>query len=224
MSNHSAKIDMNLMKMLFWVTLIAFLQIQTHASVTINVGADTLRDATGTPIPVGTGLIMLVADRDGNGFAGPANGAFVSGDDFEIARWSISGGVPATAGKLSAVIGPANYITVDPSGTWGSPDPLKLFWFPTLRTSDATPHTDDAYGSFRDTDTSDGSDLWISPADGSTIGLLFLTASGSGSWDNALGNASSLVPIPEPWAYGVAFGGLCLAGAIVTRRFRKRQA
>ena len=175
------------------LVLFSFLLIhqQVDATVTINLGASSLDQVNGVPMPV-TGLVLLVASTTDSTFGGPTASAFVTGDDVEVARWDLS------ADNIPGLINNTTIATL--TGAFGAGDPLAIYWFPTLDISAVAPGGGTTYGFYRDpgadsSATLDGSDPWVTPADGSTVGLLFLTADGlvGGSNPASAGDATSAV-------------------------------
>jgi len=160
-----------------------------NATVTINLSAGVLRDSAGNMMPL-SGLVILVASTLDTQFGGPTATSFVSGDDIELARFDLS--APGNPGDLTAA---ANNLAL--AGSWNVGDPLAMFWFPTLTTNALVPGGGISYGFYRDTNTTtalDGSELWVTPGDGSTIGLAFLTTEDGGSNPASAGVASHYTP------------------------------
>lgn len=183
------------------------------ASVTINFTAGDLRDFDGSNLVSSGALVVIgVSTLDGS-FATPSPTGFFSGDDVEIYRGNVSPDGQFT-GSLSGV----NYSSI---ANWTAGDPLAIYWYPTLTTASTAPEVGVSYGTFRTDSVQSGSEIaWISPSDGTTSALSFVTASLGGDNPDALGYASNLV-VPEPSTYAGAFGALCLAGATW---FRRRKA
>ena len=138
-----------------------------------------------------TGILILVADANGNGFGGPSATAFVTGDDVLVGKWDIATHGGNSSGVFSGSTGALSF-----AGEWGQGDPLAIYWFPTLGASATAPGSAVPYGSFSN-GMHDGTDPWTTPADG-TSGhkLIFLTTDASSL--NAAGGT-------EPASQGLAF-------------------
>jgi hypothetical protein len=158
-----------------------------RGSITINLGAATLQDARGNPMPT-TGLVILVATTNDTQFQGPTATAFVSGDDIEVARFDLSSS-GCGGGCLTDSTGTLNLF-----GTWKANNPLAIYWYPTLTKSASAPGAGAPYGFYTDPVGIDGSDPWATPADGSSVDLFFLTSDQGGSNPMSAGVASHVVP------------------------------
>jgi len=177
--------------------LIWLLQLAARASITIQLGADTLKDVAGNPMPT-SGLVVLVASTLDSQFGSPTATSFVSGDDIEVARFDLS------STEIPGLVEDLAILTL--SGDWGAGDPLAIFWYPTLTIDAVSPGAGTPYGFYRDPTPSgeqgtglDGSDPWFTPADGATLwNLLFLTSdAGGASTPPGAGNASFVIPSGE---------------------------
>ena len=175
------------MRALYIFALTLLLTSRAFATVTLITTASNLKTATNSPMPV-TGLVLLVASTTDNVFAPPSPNTFVTGDDIIVGRWD-----------LSALDEPGlllDLTTIALSGDWNAGDPLKLYWFPTLTLATLIPGAEGVpYGAYRADLTPDDGDPWITPADGATIDLVFLTADSpvGGSTPSAAGDASLIV-------------------------------
>jgi len=168
------------------VALMLSVATRVYASVTLNVGAGYLNDASGIPMPT-NGLVLLIASTNDSTFGAPTPDTFVGGDDIIIARWDLS--TWGTPGLLLDSTGP-----VALEGGWNAGDPLQLSWFPTLAITATAPGAGAPYGLYRTTATIDSGDPWITPADGATISLKFLTTDVGGLVNPPeAGNASFVV-------------------------------
>jgi hypothetical protein len=197
--------------------------LTSQAAVTFNVGAEVLKTAGGTAMPT-TGLVLLEATGTDMTFNGPTASLFASGDDHVVYAWDLS--LNSTPGLLLS-----STPSEDFSGTWGSGQPLGLYWFPdstlvSYNNGAGSPGANKSYGFFTDSVGHNGGAAWVTPLSG-TVSLNFYTSdatilpspAGSGYFDASVGKAS-LTTVPEPSAYMVAFGFLSLAGA-AARRFLK---
>ena len=210
--------------------LVAGCLVAARADVTFNLDAELLKTrgptplTAGTPIPEGTGLILLVASTLDNVFNEPTPSAFVSGDDRELDRWSVVGN---GNGVLFDTTGPLQFSDFP---DWGQGDPLRLYWFPELGLSSINPEAGTSYGFYhdpvgKDDIIADNSQPWITPADGTTVDrLLFITMdsmfAAQSTNPDYTGNAD-LTVVPEPSTYAAAAGLLCLGWAAYTRRSKK---
>jgi hypothetical protein len=168
------------------VALTLLFAMRLSASVTLNVSAANLNDAGGTPMPT-NGLVLLVASTNDATFGAPTFDSFVSGDDYIIASWNLA--TWSTPGLLLGSTGP-----VILGGGWNAGDPLLLRWFPTLTLAATAPGVGASYGQYRTDSTVDGGDPWITPAEGATISLKFLTTDIGGSQNPpSAGNANLVV-------------------------------
>ena len=202
---------------LFTVAAATFMGISAQGAITINFGAADLRLAGGTDFVPVNGLVIIEASTLDSTFNAPTPSGFVSGDDIEIARGSVN-----PAGQLTLA---ANGLTL--SGNWTTGDPLQIEWFPSLTIGATAPPAGTSYGAFR-TDTvqaqspGDTSAIaWVTPADGGTYSLSFITASQGGPNLDSTGYANLIVAVPEPSVCAMAFGLLCMTGAAI-RQWRKK--
>lgn len=155
-------------------------------TVTLNMSVAYINDASGAPMPT-NGLVLLVASTNDTTIGTPSSVSFVSGDDTLIAKWDLS--TWSTPGFLLDSTGPVTL-----AGGWNAGDPLQLFWFPTLTITSDKPGAGIPYGQYRTDATIDGGDPWITPGDGATITLKFLTQDAGGLVNPpAAGNASLVV-------------------------------
>ena len=152
------------------------------------------------------GVVILVADTNGDGFDGPSDTAFVTRDDYLIGKWDIAAHDANAPGTFRGTTGAVSF-----SGDWDEGDPLALYWFPTLNGASEAPGEAVPYGMFSH-GTQDGTDPWSTPEDGTTgHKLIFLTTDakrlqpGGGSSDSTAGLASNATPgIPPAHSSGVA--------------------
>jgi hypothetical protein len=181
-----------------------------RASIGISVDADLLQNADGTPMPM-TGMVLLVASTTDSTFNAPTAGSFVSGDDIIVARFNLMG---ATNGVLID-FAPGLIL----SGSWNAGDPLAIYWYPTLATNATAPGGGTPYGFYTTNAPADGSDPWVTPANGTTaIDLRFITDNSdtvnghaTGSNPAAAGLASLVVsgpPTPPSLAVSLATGNV----------------
>jgi hypothetical protein len=207
------------MKLPSWSIALFALAPLTASAVTINIAADILKDAGGSPLPQ-TGLVILTTATDGI-FNGPSGSNFVTGDEVLLYSWDLSAlGMDGTfldsTGDLSF------------SGQWDQGDPLRLYWYPTLAVDATGPSVGIPYGYYSDASGIDGSDPWITPDESANITLGFFTSDSSfitGSNSPDAGIASHAVPrsggspdtVPDSGSTIVLFG-LGMAG-LTTRHY-----
>jgi hypothetical protein len=199
------------MKALATIVSSLLLSLPVCGSITINLSAADLATSTGALIPSGSGLVLLVADTANNSFGTPTADAFYSGDDLEVFRGTVNLDNGFFQAGIDLAFARAN-------------NPLILYWYPSLGQSAATPGAGTYYGAFRTDEVLDGSDIaWKVPAgDGSTVGLNFYTTSQGGSNPNSSGWATSITPVPEPATCGLMAALVCLAGAVVSKRVKRK--
>jgi hypothetical protein len=133
--------------------------------------------------------LVLIANTNTAPFGGPTATSFISGHDIEVARFDLSAG--EGVGDFNATTGSRNLV-----GNWKAGNPLAIYWFPTLTYSSPVPGAGTTYGFYTDPTGIDGSAPWVTPADGSTVGLLFLTSDVDGSNPTDAGLASFHITPP----------------------------
>lgn len=185
------------------------------AAAVIDLFVGQLTDQNGIPIPDGS-LVQLVVSTAGNAsFDTPSGSSFVgpSADDVVAVSFALNRlTANNTAGADSRPI-TLNYETPTNGKQILPGMPMLLRWYPSRGVMDQSPNIGDRFGDFR-TDTSgvDGSTIaWITPGDGNRESLTFATQSIGGSQPNSAGNASKIVPVPEPTAVGLIAVGLFAA-------------
>jgi hypothetical protein len=162
-------------------------------AVTINIDAEVLKTADGTPMGQ-SGLVILTAATTGV-FPGPSGTDFTTGNEVILFSWDLSAW--ATDGVFSGTTGALSF-----SGLWDQGDALRLYWYPTLVLGTTNPAEGIEYGFYSDSSGIDGSSPWITPGESDTINLGFFTTDGgflSGSGSNLpdAGLASLVVPRPR---------------------------
>jgi hypothetical protein len=195
----------------------ALLPLTGSAQVSFRIDAESLKDQANNPIPVGQGLILLVASTTDSTFNDPVPGSFVTGDDVIVGQWNIN----EEAGVLWIPDQSFNL-----TGAWTENDPLGLYWYPSRTSTAGGPNVDESYGFYTDlTGANSGSDPWITPANGSPRrNLFFLTTDApfAGNVPAEQGVASMTV-VPEPSTYAM-IAGLSLLGFAGYRRYRAKTA
>jgi PEP-CTERM motif len=196
------------------LSLVALLlsALSAQATITINLGAQFLYNASGTQIPMGA-LIQLVVSTTDDTFTPVSPTSFTGGSADDMVLASFGASSPGTGSQA---------VMFSLAGNLNATDNLLLRWFPTLTTGSAQPGSNTQYGEFR----SDGaprnfSDIdWNVPNDGTTNTLNFLTMAASGQEAEAEGRAD-LLTVPEPSSIVLAgLGALGLVG--ILRRRAKR--
>jgi len=187
-------------------------------AVTFNFGAGYLYTSSGVGnlVPVG-GLVIIAASTDNLSFGAPNDMTFLSeSDDREIARGSVN---PAGEFALDKVVTYADY----PGLSIG--DPLRIYWYPELTTSDLKPTLGTSYGVFYSDVKQYGSDIaWFVPTDsGDTVALSLITKNYDSNADNFdSAGVANLTVVPEPGEY-MALIGLASMGFVGLRRYFSRK-
>jgi len=212
------------------VACASLLTMQARATVTINVSAIDAYDNNGTPLPAdNTSTVLLVEDENGLG-APTANiaqgtsltvGSLLFSDYLVIGSWDMStSGSPGVFGLDSA-----SGLTLGAfgSGTLTATKQLDLLWFPYLagpggNVGASTAYQGGYYGSiYGGNPANDGSDPWVVPADGSTVGIYILTSNNGGSTPDASMDATHIV-VPEPSSIMLVAVGLLGGLGLIRRR------
>lgn len=206
-------------KLLILATLLLSLEA-AQATVTINVGGANLYNANGSQLMQPGMLVQLVASTTDTTFNSPTPGSYTGGsaDDLVLFSFNINQGAGAT--NVALIIDFANF----PNLTTG--DPLLLRWYPTIAGPDTPsstlpggPAVGSPFGQFRIDipELNNGSNFgWLTPADGATITLNFLTQmiNPTSTHTESEGFANmTVMAIPEPSSYAllaVGIGGLVL--------------
>lgn len=195
------------MKKILISALLLGATVVAQANVTIDFTVGILNDASGsTPVADGS-LIQLIGSVD-NAFAAPTPGAFIGGNDVLLFSANFNS---STSGTPGAMLFSLTNVSLA-AGT-----NLLLRWFPTLTNAAGSPGFSTAYGQYGSlTDVA-----WVSPSDGQTVSIDFLTIAAGGSTANSAGHAGlTTAAIPEPSTYAAIFGALVLGLAAYRRRAR----
>jgi len=203
-------------------------------TISFDLQADLLQTATtGNAMPAG-GLVMLLADTSGDGFATPGTPGIGSGTGDVTANASLFDGVDdlilwrgdLSASGLDGVL--AESFSLAPgtygSAAWDVGDALALAWFPDLDLSSLT--FAGTYGLYSETASPVAtSEPWTTPASGTSGYALHAFSmnsaalpTGPGTGSLAAGNLAATVP--EPAAYGTLMGVSVLALAWLKLRRR----
>ena len=202
-----------------------------RATVTIELDAGVLRNATGTATVPQGGLLQLIGSRAGaNGtFAAPTATSFTGGDNLIVASFGFNqGGAGFVAGETdSTVVFSLESTASTPSPTlFDAGDAVLLRWWPSLTTASTTPGLGTTYGQYRSATGADGGLVWVSPADGLSFsvpnGLNFLTAAAGGPELDITGFATNVVTaVPEPSSDAMlAFATTVFVGILFRRQKR----
>lgn len=200
------------------VVLASLFATAVRAGVTIDFGGGQLYDQNHVPLSSGS-LVLLVADTGNNGFSPLTAGTLTvdsllaNSDDLILAMSSVTdlGSFQGVSDSFSGVF----------HKDWTAGNALALIWFADV--SGGVLYGDEHYGLFTSAIGEDGSDPWITPANGTFLHTLtFITTSAGGSVHaDSAGDASlTVAAIPEP-ATSAACAGL-LALALVAWRRRAR--
>lgn len=212
------------MRILSALTALFLLTASLQGGVSFVLNADLLKDQNGNPLPDSSLVMLVVSTMDGT-FSPmtPGNvplGSYLSADDVVVYLTDLSAsGIP---GVLDATT-PGLFLE-DVVG-WDQGDPLAIYWFPgaTLDSLEIDPMA--SYGMYTDSVGHDGSDLWITPLDGTSgWNLLFFTqdgvdySPGAEAFNPAEAGLASLSAAPEPTR-----GVLVLFGALMMCAKRGRR-
>lgn len=224
---------MNLKRLLVASSLI----IASNAfAVSFDLEADLLQTSTPGAAMSQSGLIMLVADTDGNGFGQAvatsigsgtgdrtSDGLFldgVGGDDL------ILFGSNLTDSGTDGVLAVFPSLTLGTYGgkSWDQGDSLALVWFPGLTTSSSMTAANDSYGLFTSL-TPDAGSVWSTPANNVGSYQLYIFTTNSAVLPAGAGTGTSspsdlvagLTVVPEPSTYALIAALGCL-GVIILRR------
>jgi hypothetical protein len=172
------------------LAVLALVSWTARATITIELDADLLKGPTSTPMPM-SGLVLLVASTNDTTFNAPTPTAFVSGDDIILAKFDLSGGTNGVClgfapGIKSTLVG----------------KPIMMYWYPTLNLNSTVPGNGTPFGSYRTDSPLDGSDAWVTPADGASINLRFLTSDANLDYHNPAGSNPASLAIANQFVGG----------------------
>ncbi len=208
-----------------------------NATVSFDIQADQLQTLTAGEAMPTSGVVMLLADTQSNGFgtveAFSFTGDLSSGvtsngsDGDDLVLWYSDLASSATDGVLA---GWAASVSLGSYGanTLSEGDALALVWFPDVSLIDGLVGVGQSYGLFDETAGSLGSQ-WITPADGaSAYGLYAFTensillpgGAGTGDLASSLLVADQMT-VPEPAATAALLGIVTLGLAVCRRRARR---
>jgi MYXO-CTERM domain-containing protein len=217
-------------RILLCASLLFLVISPASATIAFLIDGDTLKDSTGGALGQSS-LFMLVSSTTNGTFEAITEGSFtavgslLNADDRILFRGDLLGS-PNVNGVLQVGTG-ALTLNTGLLTNWTVGDPLALLWFPTLTAGSNTIPAGTKYGLYTNASAVDGSDPWITPADGATDhNLIFYTKDGSelspgaGATNlAAAGNASLTVDaVPEP---SRSMLGLIGFGMLALRRRRR---
>jgi hypothetical protein len=209
--------------------LFVALATPAFADFTVLLDAGKLRLSLGTPMPVGSVLVLVAAGGDGIFSNTLGAGQYASGNDILLSVLSAPGSAQAfnLSGGTDETL---NTFTISTTSfpTLAVGDLLALRWFPqillTQFQSGTTPSAGNNFGTYNPlfwgngSNNPDGGQAWAVPSGGATINLNFFTTDTAGSQNPAEGYAQFTV-VPEPSSLLLA--GVSLLGAAAFR-LRKR--
>lgn len=185
-------------------------------ALTLVIDAEALKDQNDTRISEGSGLVLVLADTLGDGFAtnltaglSLSTGGMLIGNDMIVAKSVVfSDGFGAGCFEVT-------FTGLSLAGNWDANDSLALYWFPALSTSTSATANGNYYGVFV------GGPGWTTPS-GGTASMNFFTSdatelNGGGSYPASRG-ISSLQIIPEPSSVALVVIGFGLIAAARRRR------
>lgn len=203
--------------------------LPVNATITFLMQADLLKDSSGAAMSQ-DGVFMLVASTTDATFQPIFAGSSTAvGSTFGVDDKILFVGDLGTFG-VNGVLDETLAIDSTLFAGLTTGDPLALYWFPTLTTSDTSISAGTTYGYYTNPLAVDGSSAWLTPADPtSNYSLGFFTKDGSelspGSSASNLasaGNASLTVSaVPEPSVSLLAMAGAMFA--VLGRRRRRNR-
>ena len=214
-------------RILLCSTLLLLAISPASATISFLIDGDSLKDSTGGALAQSS-LFMLVSSTTNGTFDAITEGSLtavgnlLNADDKILFRGNLLGS-PDANGVLQIATG-ALTLNAGSLTNWTVGDPLALLWFPTLTVGSSTIPAGTKYGLYTNASAVDGSDPWITPADGTTDhSLLFYTTDGlnlgPGSNPASAGNASlTVAAVPEP---SRSMLGLIGFGMLALRRRRR---
>lgn len=168
------------------LTLCVVTTLVSAQSFTLSMDLGVLKDSSGN-ILNNQSLLQVIASPDAI-FGDPTDSSFLAGNDVLLYAWGFDSATTGEPGVASFSF------QVDLTQFAVTGYNLAVRWFPTLTTSDIAPGFATFYGEYGFNQDA----TWVAPAQGNTINLQLLTAALGGPVADALGQAASQTPIPEP--------------------------
>ena len=209
--------------------VLGFAGMSRAATVSINIDAGALQNATGTAVVPTGGLLQLLASSSGT-FSAPTSASYVSGDNVLVTSFAMNmvGGTGETNNALSTIsLSTSNY-------TLTTGEALELRFYPSLTFASmpAAPTLGTTFGQVRSSTIEFGSaggvaneTAWVVPSAGTLVGFEYVTASNTTS-ANAYANNTAfatgivLAGVPEPSTYAIVGCGIL---GLVGLRMRNRR-
>ena len=167
-------------------------------TVSIEVNAGILSNATGTPLP-DSGLLQLVVSQSGT-FTAPTANSFVTGDNYIAYQFAVNGSTTSgTTGETDTTF------TLNLSSDIVANEAAILRWFPGLTLASTSPGTTDTtYGQFRSNNSEGfGDSPWYIPASrAATFAFTTTSSDEGGPYADSVGEAQNPISMgaaaPEP--------------------------
>ncbi len=217
------------MKRVFLVLtcLLGLATVVRAQTVSFEIDAGLLQNATGTAVEANGGLLQLIASPSGT-FSAPTSSAYVTGDNVLVSSFAMN----SNGGTAGLTVN--DFTNLALSSTLTAGESLLLRFYPNLTYASmpSSPTLATTYGQVRsstaETGVTDPSQTgWFVPASGSTVDLEYLTVSAGhgGTYSNTSAFATGIVitGVPEPSTYAMfvcGFAGL-IGWGLSTRRNRR---
>ena len=211
---------------LFLAGLLCIAAAARADTVTIDLDAGLLENATGTAVVVKGGLLQFIASPSGT-FPAPTSAAYATGDNLVLSSFAMNYNSGITGETVNA-----RYSLPVNAGGATSGEKVILRFYPALTLADmpAVPTAGTTYGQVRSDTVEYGSTgynggfdysetAWVLPSGGSTVDFDYITQSDGGRYADATADATDIVAAsPEPTSL------LLLTTAAAPLVFRRRRA